>query len=35
MEDYNGVLNKITAIGFEQIPYVKLESSRRSLLQLD
>ena len=35
IEDYSQIINKIVRIGFIQKPYVKLESSRMSLLQLD
>ena len=35
IEDYSQIINKIVRIGFIQKPYVKLKSSRMSLLQLD
>jgi hypothetical protein len=35
IEDYNIIIKKITNIGFEKQPYIKLKSSRMSLLQLD
>ena len=35
IEDYGQIINKIVTIGFVQKPYIKLESSRMSLLQLD
>ena len=35
IEDYSQIINKIVRIGFVQKPFIKLESSRMSLLQLD
>lgn len=35
IEDYGQLLNKVIRLGFVQKPFIKLESSRMSLLQLD